>query len=100
MAATSDQHSTLCPNKRSRMQVSQGTSFVSYYHTEFRIPASSAVADSENRVTGNSDDAFYRQKMPRTITRIEGKGNGIQTSIINTVVFHFALSPNDDTKWR
>ncbi|KAL3845583.1 hypothetical protein ACJIZ3_002986 [Penstemon smallii] len=41
---------------------------------------------------GNKDDAFYRYKMPRMITKIEGRGNGIKTNIVNMVEIAKALA--------
>ncbi|KAF7822288.1 eukaryotic translation initiation factor 5-like [Senna tora] len=40
----------------------------------------------------NSDDAFYRYKMPKMITKIEGRGNGIKTNIVNMVDIAKALA--------
>ncbi|XP_051150788.1 probable eukaryotic translation initiation factor 5-1 [Andrographis paniculata] len=40
---------------------------------------------------GNKDDAFYRYKMPKMITKIEGRGNGIKTNIVNMVDIAKAL---------
>ncbi|GAB4844847.1 hypothetical protein Ancab_038238 [Ancistrocladus abbreviatus] len=41
---------------------------------------------------GNQDDAFYRYKMPKMITKIEGRGNGIKTNIVNMVEIAKALA--------
>ncbi|XP_073052736.1 eukaryotic translation initiation factor 5-like [Primulina eburnea] len=41
---------------------------------------------------GNQDDAFYRYKMPKMITKIEGRGNGIKTNVVNMVDIAKALA--------
>ncbi|KAG5623682.1 hypothetical protein H5410_008900 [Solanum commersonii] len=46
----------------------------------------------QNIGAGNSDDAFYRYKMPRMITKIEGRGNGIKTNVVNMVDIAKALA--------
>nr|GMC97037.1 eukaryotic translation initiation factor 5-like [Ipomoea batatas] len=46
----------------------------------------------QNIGSSNSDDAFYRYKMPRMITKIEGRGNGIKTNIVNMVDIAKALA--------
>lgn len=46
----------------------------------------------QNIGASNSDDAFYRYKMPRMITKIEGRGNGIKTNIVNMVDVAKALA--------
>nr|XP_020155079.2 LOW QUALITY PROTEIN: eukaryotic translation initiation factor 5 [Aegilops tauschii subsp. strangulata] len=40
----------------------------------------------------NKDDAFYRYKMPKMLTKIEGHGNGIKTNIVNMVGIAKALA--------
>lgn len=49
----------------------------------------------------NKDDAFYRYKMPRLITKIEGRGNGIKTNLVNMVDVAKALGrpPSYTTKF-
>ncbi|XP_057436485.1 eukaryotic translation initiation factor 5-like [Lotus japonicus] len=46
----------------------------------------------QNIGAGNRDDAFYRYKMPRMITKIEGRGNGIKTNVVNMVDIAKALA--------
>ncbi|KAL5777095.1 hypothetical protein ACOSP7_010021 [Xanthoceras sorbifolium] len=46
----------------------------------------------QNIGAANSDDAFYRYKMPRMITKIEGRGNGIKTNVVNMVEIAKALA--------
>ncbi|OVA04767.1 Translation initiation factor IF2/IF5 [Macleaya cordata] len=48
--------------------------------------------DLQNIGAGNRDDAFYRYKMPRMITKIEGRGNGIKTNVVNMVDIAKALA--------
>uniref|UniRef100_A0A251SJB0 Putative translation initiation factor IF2/IF5 n=1 Tax=Helianthus annuus TaxID=4232 RepID=A0A251SJB0_HELAN len=40
----------------------------------------------------NSDDAFFRYKMRKMITKIEGRGNAIKTNIVNMVDVAKALA--------
>ncbi|XP_011035146.1 PREDICTED: eukaryotic translation initiation factor 5-like [Populus euphratica] len=46
----------------------------------------------QNIGASNSDDAFYRYKMPRMVTKVEGRGNGIKTNIVNMVDIAKALA--------
>ncbi|MCO5579911.1 hypothetical protein L7F22_033778 [Adiantum nelumboides] len=46
----------------------------------------------QNIGVGNRDDAFYRYKMPKLLTKIEGRGNGIKTNLVNMVEVAKALA--------
>jgi translation initiation factor 5 len=46
----------------------------------------------QNIGASNRDDAFYRYKMPRMVTKIEGRGNGIKTNVVNMVEIAKALA--------
>ncbi|XP_076131542.1 eukaryotic translation initiation factor 5-like [Alosa pseudoharengus] len=52
-------------------------------------------------VNRNVSDQFYRYKMPRLIAKVEGKGNGIRTVIVNMVDVAKALNrpPTYPTKF-
>lgn len=52
-------------------------------------------------VNRNVDDQFYRYKMPRLIAKVEGKGNGIKTVIVNMTEIAKALNrpPTYTTKY-
>lgn len=55
----------------------------------------------QNIGASNSDDAFYRYKMPKMVTKIEGRGNGIKTNVVNMVDIAKALArpPSYTTKY-
>ncbi|XP_049395590.1 eukaryotic translation initiation factor 5-like isoform X7 [Solanum stenotomum] len=55
----------------------------------------------QNIGASNRDDAFYRYKMPRMLTKIEGRGNGIKTNVVNMVDIAKALArpPSYTTKY-
>lgn len=44
----------------------------------------------------NADDQFYRYKMPKLQARIEGRGNGIKTNVVNNVEIAKALERPPD----
>jgi translation initiation factor 5 len=46
----------------------------------------------QNIGASNRDDAFYRYKMPRMVAKIEGRGNGIKTNVVNMVEIAKALA--------
>ncbi|KAI5063582.1 hypothetical protein GOP47_0022129 [Adiantum capillus-veneris] len=46
----------------------------------------------QNIGASNRDDAFYRYKMPKLVTKIEGRGNGIKTNLVNMVEVAKALA--------
>lgn len=47
--------------------------------------------DVVNIGSDNADDAFYRYKMPKLQAKVEGRGNGIKTNIVNMVDIAKAL---------
>jgi len=50
------------------------------------------MSGSINIGANNQDDAFYRYKMPKLVSRIEGRGNGVKTNIVNMVDIAKALA--------
>ncbi|TVU50284.1 hypothetical protein EJB05_01650, partial [Eragrostis curvula] len=57
-----------------------------------RLPIRSPEMALQNIGASNKDDAFYRYKMPRMRTKIEGRGNGIKTKIENMADIAKALA--------
>lgn len=58
--------------------------------------ANPKMAGVINIGAANADDAFYRYKMPKLVAKIEGRGNGIKTNIVNNVDIAKALERNPE----
>ncbi|WZN66705.1 eukaryotic translation initiation factor eIF5 [Chloropicon roscoffensis] len=59
------------------------------------------MSGSINIGANNADDAFYRYKMPKLQSRVEGRGNGVKTNVVNMVEIAKALGrpPTYTTKY-
>lgn len=55
-------------------------------------PERQGIMALQNIGSENKDDGFYRYKMPKMITKIEGRGNGIKTNVVNMVDIAKALA--------
>jgi translation initiation factor 5 len=51
-------------------------------------------------VNRSVSDAFYRYKMPRLRAKVEGKGNGIKTVIVNMIDVAKAIGRPATCKWN
>ncbi|KAL2246998.1 UNVERIFIED_CONTAM: Eukaryotic translation initiation factor 5 [Sesamum indicum] len=84
------EHSGFCGCNIARpFIVTTDQSFHSQKFSKFVLEKKMAL---QNIGASNSDDAFYRYKMPKMITKIEGRGNGIKTNIVNMVDIAKALA--------
>lgn len=51
-------------------------------------------------VNRSLSDQFYRYKMPKLVAKVEGKGNGIKTVIVNMVEISKSLNRPPMCKYR
>lgn len=49
------------------------------------------LSQANVNIGGSSHDTSYRYKMPKLIAKVEGRGNGIKTKIVNMVEIAKAL---------
>ncbi|KAF3845101.1 hypothetical protein F7725_008264 [Dissostichus mawsoni] len=92
MSKTERACSRLCHPLFSRQKIPKNPQPRSFYRTDTKMSVN---------VNRSVLDQFYRYKMPRLIAKVEGKGNGIKTVIVNMVDVAKALNrpPTYPTKF-
>jgi translation initiation factor 5 len=66
--------------------------FLLYSPTQSNRSSLAAMSGGMLNIGGeNAGDSFYRYKMPRLVAKIEGRGNGIKTNVVNNVDIAKAL---------
>ncbi|MEQ2302598.1 Eukaryotic translation initiation factor 5A-1 [Ameca splendens] len=88
----------LCGGNLAIKQGACGHSGTTFFMSETEHACSPKMSVNVNR---SVSDQFYRYKMPRLIAKVEGKGNGIKTVIVNMVDVAKALNrpPTYPTKF-